>query len=105
MFDTVGTTDSVEAGIVTEVVSPNHPCPLCGKETAVSHDLGWRSCKSCKAPIFVSLTQEEITALEQRVKDAEFRAERAEAALKLEKAYVRTVSAQIWEMGRRPAPR
>ena len=29
--DKVSSTDQVEAGIVTKVVLPEHPCPLCGK--------------------------------------------------------------------------
>lgn len=28
--DKVSSTDQVEAGIVTKVVPPEHPCPICG---------------------------------------------------------------------------
>ena len=33
MKDKVSSTDHVQAQLSTEVVAPNYPCPLCGKET------------------------------------------------------------------------
>jgi len=56
--DKVSTRDHVEAGIATEAVAPEHPCPVCGKgmkdnNTKESKDAGQdlRICSSrpCRA--------------------------------------------------------